>query len=216
MSHRRSAIALTAALLALAAGTAQAQMYRSVGPDGRVTYSDKPPASANLSQQTAGSSGGAGSGGSALPYELNRVTQRYPVTLYTGKDCAPCNSGRNLLVNRGIPFSEKTVTTNDDIAALKRLGGDGSLPMLTIGGQRLTGFADADWSRYLDAAGYPQTSQLPSGYQRPAAAPLVTVKAVPAPAANAGTAAATAAPAEAAPTVSPARRNADNPAGIRF
>ena len=42
------------------------------------------------------------------------------------------------------------------------------------------------------------------------------VKAVPAPAANAGTAAATAAPAEAAPTVSPARRNADNPAGIRF
>ena len=38
---------LTAAALALLAGHAHTQVYRVVGPDGRVTFSDKPPASAS-------------------------------------------------------------------------------------------------------------------------------------------------------------------------
>ena len=99
------------------------------------------------------------------------MTSRYPVTLYTSKDCAPCNSGRNLLNARGIPYTEKTITTAQDAEALKRLNSDGSMPFLTIGGQQIKGYSDGEWSQYLDAAGYPKQSQLPSGYQRPAPSP---------------------------------------------
>ena len=40
------------------------------------------------------------------------------------------------------------------------------------GGQQLKGYSDLEWKQYLDAAGYPKSSQLPSGYRNPPAAPL--------------------------------------------
>ena len=208
---RLALAAATGAALALMAGSAAAQVYRSVGPDGRVVYSDKPPAANARDNAPAG----AGTGAGGLPYQLNQVAQRFPVTLYSGKDCAPCDSGRNLLVNRGIPFTEKTVNTDADVKALQRLTGDTNLPVATVGGQRLSGFSDAEWSQYLDAAGYPKSSQLPSTYRRPAAAPLVAAR--PAAAAPAATASAAASAPEAppAPSVAP-QRTTTNPAGIRF
>ena len=213
---RLALAAATGAALALMAGSAAAQVYRSVGPDGRVVYSDKPPAANARDNAPAGAGTGAGgSSASGLPYQLNQVAQRFPVTLYSGKDCAPCDSGRNLLVNRGIPFTEKTVNTDADVKALQRLTGDTNLPVATVGGQRLSGFSDAEWSQYLDAAGYPKSSQLPSTYRRPAAAPLVAAR--PAAAAPAATASAAASAPEAppAPSVAP-QRTPTNPAGIRF
>jgi len=197
-----------ALLTLLLAGAAQAQVYRNVGPDGRVTYSDQPPPAGARATGGGAAAGGERSGG-ALPYQLNQTAQRYPVTLYSGKDCAGCNAGRNLLVNRGVPFTEKTVESNDDIAALQRLAGGTALPVVTIGQQRLTGFSDQDWSQYLDAAGYPKTSQLPASYRRPSPTPLVAARA-PAPQANAP---APELPAE--PGMAP-ERNTSNPTGLRF
>ena len=175
----------------LAAGTlaplhAQ-QVYRIVGPDGKVTFSDKPPLDAKAGAQAATPAATAGGGtGAALPFELRNVVNRYPVTLYTGPNCAPCNSGRSFLSGRGIPFSERTVNTNDDIEALQRLSGSTSLPFLTIGGQQMKGYSEVEWGQFLDAAGYPRTSQLPAGYRAAPAAPLVAVQAPrPAPAAPA-------------------------------
>ncbi|MDO5623920.1 MAG: glutaredoxin family protein [Pseudomonadota bacterium] len=203
-------LSLTAAAL-LAAAATQAQVYRVVGPDGRVTYSDTPPA-ASARETPARAGVNAPAGGAALPYALGQTAQRYPVTLYTGNDCAPCASGRNLLIGRGIPFTERTVSSGADIAAMQRQFGDASLPALTIGGQQLKGFSESDWTQYLSAAGYPETSALPGNYQRPAPTPLVAAQArPPAPAADAASA-----PAEpAAPSVAPARTTT-NPAGIRF
>jgi len=202
----------SALVLCLAAGAAGAQgLYRQVDAQGRVTYTDRPPA-ANA-QPAAPGRPGAGAGASAtLPYELRQVVQRYPVTLYTGDDCAPCETGRNLLLTRGIPFDERTVKTPDDIAALERLSGQNALPLLTVGAQQVKGFADAEWSRYLDAAGYPRSVQLPPGYRPPPAQPMVAQQraAVPEPAAPAGAAPA---PAPVAPADGP---TPSNPAGIRF
>lgn len=210
MHHCPSARLLATAVGALLlVGAAHAQVYRVVGPDGKVTFSDKPPAQA--AQPAASGRAAASGGGAALPYQLNQTVQRYPVTLYTSSTCAPCNSGRNLLVNRGVPFTEKTVETNDDIAALQRLAGNNSLPLLTIGGQQLKGFSDSEWSQYLDAAGYPKASQLPASYRRAAATPLVARTAAPAPAAEP----AEAAPAPAEPSLAP-QRTSTNPTGIRF
>ena len=200
----------------LPAAPAWAQLYRSIGPDGRVTYTDIPPAAATGARTSSGNPGGtSASATAALPYELAQATQKYPVTLYTSPGCAPCDSGRSLLVARGIPFTEKTVESNDDIAALKKIAGSASLPLLTIGGQQISGFQDSNWSQYLSAAGYPATSQLPGRYQRPSAAPLTTPK-PPATAAatTASPAAAAETPVESAP-VAPLP-DPGNPTGIRF
>lgn len=206
-------------LLAAASFGASAQVYRIIGPDGKVTFSDRPPPDAKAGAG-AGSGGAAApaAGGSslgALPFELRGVASKYPVTLYTGNDCGPCGAGRSFLQSRGIPYTERTVTTADDAEALKRLAGAARLPFLTIGGQQLRGFSDAEWGSFLDAAGYPKTSQLPSGYRHPAPAPLVAMQEKPkSTAANTGAQqqqpeapAAAAAPTDPAPA---------NPAGIRF
>ena len=213
-------IAACAAITALAAAAQAQQVYRIVGPDGKVTFSDRPPAGGAESTQSSSSQGSgssSGGGNDALPYQLRQVAARFPVTLYTSSDCAPCNSARNLLVNRGVPFTERTVASNDDIDALKRLSGESSLPFGTIGGQQIRGFSDTEWSQYLNAAGYPAQSQLPPGYRRPAPTPLVAARPA-APATETAASPAKAAPAaRSAPASGPANgRTPSNPAGIIF
>jgi glutaredoxin len=186
-------------------------LYKVVAPDGTVTYTDRPPPAATGRPVPIGSRPDAGSADSPLanlPLELRQVTARYPVTLYTGTDCAPCDTGRRLLTSRGIPFTERRVSSGDDSDALDRLTGGRSVPTLMIGTQALRGFADTDWHSYLDAAGYPRESRLPRSYQQPAATPLVQRQAE---------AAAPERPAAPPPVVEPAPQPAPPaPAGIRF
>jgi glutaredoxin len=193
-----------------AAAPAQAQtVYRIVGPDGKITFSDKPPASAEQGKIAAtGTGSAAAASGASLPFELRQVATKYPVMLYAGPECLPCDSGRALLNSRGIPFAERSVTTQEDGASLKRMSGSTALPFLTIGGQRIKGFSDAEWTQYLDAAGYPKTSQLPTGYRQAAATPLVAVAEKPAPT--------KAEPKPEAVAPAPAGPSPSNPAGIQF
>lgn len=203
---------LSFSLLCLLAATASAQgVYRIVGPDGRVSYSDRPPADAKANP--VGRQAGTGTPNAQLPYDLRQIASRYPVTLYTGKDCAPCNSGRNLLNARGIPYNERTISTPDDLEALRRINPDGNVPLLTIGSQRLKGYSDTEWTQYLDAAGYPKQSQLPGSYRRPAPTPLVVSR--PA-GGSVETDAAGNANGSEAPAEVPVAPPAENPAGIRF
>ncbi|TDM06741.1 MAG: NrdH-redoxin [Ideonella sp. MAG2] len=118
----------------------------------------------------------------SLPVTLRPVVSRYPVTLYTASGCGPCDQGRSLLLQRGIPFVEKSVNTDEDAQALAQLSGDRNLPVLSIGSQQLKGFQSKDWHGYLDAAGYPQSSTLGPGYRNPAPSPLAIPKPAPAPA----------------------------------
>lgn len=208
-------------MLALLAAGAQAQtVYRIVGPDGKVTFSDKAPDTPSKNSQAVvtTNAGGGDSAGAGLPYELGKVAARFPVTIFTGQNCPPCDSGRRLLVSRGIPFTERTINTNEDLQALNKLGSDSSLPFAKIGGQNLSGFSESEWTQYLDAAGYPKTSQLPTNYRRPAATPL-TQPPKAAPAASASDAATAETGGRARPTAPPADSNApnpNNPAGLKF
>jgi glutaredoxin len=207
-------VVFMAAIAAFSSQVTAQQLYRIVGADGRVTFSDKPPSSSENAKVTPARGGtfAEDSAGAALPFELRAVAQRFPVTLYTGKDCTPCDNGRNFLKNRGIPFAERTIENAADSDALKRLTGATNLPVATVGSQQMKGFSDAEWSQYLDAAGYPKASVLPSTYRHPAPSPLVARAPAPAPAPAPAAAAPARAPAPApAPGPSPS-----NPAGIRF
>ena len=201
------------AFLVGASTASQAQtIYRIVGADGKVTFSDKPPLSAEQGKvATTGVGASAAAASAALPFELRQVVSKYPVTLYTSPKCAPCDMGRSLLTGRGVPYTERTVTTPEDIDYFQRFSGEGSLPFLTIGGQRIKGMSDSEWTQYLDAAGYPKASQLPPAYKGMLPTPLVNVakatpsKPEPKPAAST--------PEVTAPAPGP---SPSNPAGIQF
>ncbi len=171
---------LAGLVLVLAGCSVQAQqVYRNVGPDGKVTYSDQPAATSTQSTSAGSVTSNSAASGTPLPYALRQIASRYPVTLYTGDNCAPCTSARTLLLQRGVPFNERTVNSREDVEALLRLSGESSLPFGTVGGQQLKGFSDTEWSQYLDAAGYPKTSELPPGFRQAPATALVAVKPVP-------------------------------------
>ena len=203
------------ALATLAVPGAQAQtVYRIVGADGRVTFSDKPPVTADKVTATDRTGKSLDLSGTALPFELRQIVNRFPVTLYTSTTCGPCASGRALLSGRGIPFTERTVNTAEDAESLTRISGENSLPFLTIGGQKIKGFSDSEWVQFLDAAGYPATSKLPAGYRNAPATALVAVQ-KPAPAAAQADANQNAAARAPVAPLAPVDNNA-NPAGIKF
>ena len=196
-------------------------VFRIVNPDGSITFSDKPPLTTTPGKQTVTASTAGGRpvdlANNALPFDLRQIATRYPVTLYTSDNCVPCVGGRTLLANRGIPFNERTVTSNQDNEALLRISGENSLPFLTIGGQKIKGFSDTEWVQYLDAAGYPISSKLPPTYRNPAPAPLVALQRQADPQPANQQAAALPVPEPAPATDRPAEAPASpNPAGIRF
>jgi glutaredoxin len=169
------------ALLALAALPAWAQ-YKVVAPNGSVTYTDRPPFEANMRITPIGRNAPAAAVAEVgLPIELRQATSRYPVTLYTTADCPPCDSGRKLLQQRGVPYTERTIGSEDDAQALERLVGARTVPALTVGAQPLRGYSETDWASYLDAAGYPKESKLPRSWPVAVATPLVQRAAATAP-----------------------------------
>jgi glutaredoxin len=160
-------------LLLLCAAAAHAQLYKWVGPDGKVTYSDAPPPASAKRVETKPLpvDGGVASD---LPFELAEAMKGNPVTLYTTRDCPPCDEGRKLLTERGIPFVEKTVNSNEDIAQFRQAGGEGNLPLLVVGRAKERAFEPGTWNNTLTSAGYPESNRLPKSYRNPppqAAAP---------------------------------------------
>ena len=215
MKHHTIALLLgSAALLGMASGVQAQTIYKIVGADGKVTWSDKPPVNAQQGKvATTGVGAVAANPSSALPLELRPIAAKYPVVLYTTTQCAPCDTGRTILTVRGVPFTERTVITPDDRASLLRQMGDDSMPALTIGTQRLKGLSESEWIQYLDAAGYPKSSVLPAGYKNAPATPLVAVQKAAPPTAEASKPAPPDAPYVPPP---PPPKGPNNPAGITF
>jgi glutaredoxin len=157
-----------AILLLCLALPAQAQMYKWKDAKRVTHYTDTPPPSAASNAEVKNFSTGASP---SLPYELAEPARARPVVLYTTADCAACDQARSMLRTRGIPFTEKTVATNEDHAALKRAGSNGQLPLLLVGRSKQVGFEQAAWDTMLTDAGYPLTRVLPQGYQWAAPVP---------------------------------------------
>lgn len=146
-------------LALMIAGVAHAQTYRWVDKDGKVHYGDRPPASAVGSVQERKL--GATAADKTLPYGVQQAVTNFPVTLYVSADCNEgCKDGRDYLKSRGIPFSEKNVSTNEEIESLKKLtsSSEAMVPVLIVGSKQSKGWLQSDWQRLLDAAGYPKGS----------------------------------------------------------
>ena len=211
--HRLLKLALALVLLGPLLVSAQTTVYKQRDAQGRLIFSDRPISrDAQTTSNRPASGPAAAEAAPTLPTALRDIMSRYPVTIYTAKDCQPCDNGRALLMAKGIPFSERTVLTPEDGQALTRLSGSLTVPVLTIGNEQLKGYSESSWTDYLAAAGYPAQSSLPAGYRNPEPRPMVDIRptkepSVPQPIAPATTP---------APLVQPAGPSSQNPAGIIF
>ena len=160
-----------ATLLGVAPALAQ---YKVVGPDGRITYTDRAPGPSDGRVTSINGRSAPAAAEPDLPFELRQVATRYPVTLFAAAgNCEPCDAARTLLRQRGIPHIERSIATPEDGEALERLTGSREAPTLMIGTQIVRGLSADLWNSYLDAAGYPRASKLPASYQWRQATPLV-------------------------------------------
>jgi hypothetical protein len=151
---------LTLLALSLSVSANAQTVYKWVGKDGKVHYSDQPPPKeikkVEQPRLRAGSIDTSG-----LPYETQRAAQNFPVILFVSEDCKhECDTARAFLRKRGVPFSESIVGTPEQADAFKkRFGSDNVfLPSLTVGSRKQQGFEEGAWNGMLDAAGYPRTA----------------------------------------------------------
>ncbi len=151
----------------LLGSNALAQMYKWVGANGKIVYSDTPPP-ANA-KKLASKSMEASSSLSSIkfPPELQAAVSKNPVTFYSTSSCDACNAARAMLKQNGIPFLEKTIKTNEDIERLKQVTGDTQLPLIFVNKAKFLGFDATEWRTALTAGGYPETSILPKEYRYP-------------------------------------------------
>ena len=146
------------AMLALPLSAGAQPLYKWVGKDGKVHYSDQPPPK-EIKKVEQPRLKGSTIDTSGLPYEAQKAAQDFPVTLFTSADCkSECDNGRVFLRKRGIPFSESIIATPEDANAFKKRFGSESilLPSLTVGSQKQQGFEEGAWNGILDTAGYPR------------------------------------------------------------
>ncbi len=83
MTKKTLALFTSAMMLALISAAQAQTIYRIVGADGKVTFSDKPPLSAEQGKVATTGAGAAATNGGNLPFELRQVVGKYPVTMYT-------------------------------------------------------------------------------------------------------------------------------------
>ena len=153
------------ALLAFA-GAVHAQQYRWVDKDGRVQFTDtRPPAWAKDVRKTEGTAEKPAA--APLPFELARLQQDFPVTLYTAPTCKEgCERARALLNKRGIPFKEISVVDGDTQDELKRVSSGTDVPVMVVGRSVERGFEQTAFDAVLDSAGYPKAGIYPARAQK--------------------------------------------------
>lgn len=157
------AASLSASMLAAAQTT-----YRWVDQKtGQTVFSDQPPPPGTPGVVKVGSE--SREAAPQVPYATRQAAEKYPVTLYTAASCTDaCTQARDLLNQRGVPFTEKMLNNEEDQAEFaKQMGSkDVMVPSLVVGQQRFRGLESGAWNNLLDLAGYPKSAPFgakPSG-----------------------------------------------------
>jgi len=132
-------------------------VYRWEDKSGKVYYGDRPAQDSvqvekkNLEVRPVASED--------MPYETRLASENFPVTLYVSDNCGNmCTDAREFLDKRGIPFSEKSLSTKQEIDSFKTLSGGEVVPAILVGKSWVKGFQADKWNSELDVAGYPKTS----------------------------------------------------------
>lgn len=139
-------------LIPALAGAVHAEtVYKVVGPDGKTSYTDRPPADG----KSATTLEFADAPSSPLPESVlkyqaellrsmkSRGTPGAPdatPTLYSAKWCGYCKKAKAWLAAKNINYREYDIDTPDGARAYFEAGGKRGVPLLLVDGKRLQGF----------------------------------------------------------------------------
>lgn len=152
---------------ALLAGPAlAATLYKSVGPDGRVSYSDQPPAngqvqktlsftelpSSPLPEAVLRYREGLEKGVQKRLEELAR-SRSATLQLFTAQWCGYCRQAKAYLAEKGIGYSELDVDSTEGQQAYAALGRGSGVPLLAWKGERLQGYSRGSYDQFLQRLG---------------------------------------------------------------
>lgn len=126
-------------------------LYKSVGPDGKITYSDKPPSSGNVQKKLTirnlPSTKLPDSAASKLAQIDNKKATNNAkasagtVTLYTASWCGYCRQAKAYLASQRINYREVDIETQVGMVEFPQAGGSGAVPLLIAGKESVQGFS---------------------------------------------------------------------------
>lgn len=157
---------LASLLVFLAATTAQADtLYKVVGSDGKVTYTDRPAAEGN--SVTALRFANAPSSplpDSVLKYQAELQKSMQGRLAQAGKQdstgtpalfvatwCGYCTRAKAYLQGKGIRYREYDIDTADGGRAYFEAGGRKGVPLLVAGDKRQQGFSEGSYDKFFAA-----------------------------------------------------------------
>lgn len=144
-------------LAAASLSSAAAQLYQWKDAQGRTVYSDQPPPPNIRNAQQKAFKGNVIEIGES--YDAKTAREKFPITLYASACGVPCDQARQLLTQRGVPFSNKDPQASPEAQAeLQKLTGRLSVPVLVVGSDKIDGFEAGQWQAALDRAGYPKSA----------------------------------------------------------
>jgi glutaredoxin len=152
--------ALCALLLTAAVGAqSTTTLYKSVGPDGKVVYSDRPgpgardartlrfqnlpasPLSAETLAYVAQLQKSADQRAAAAPVA--------EVLLFSATWCGYCKQAKSYLASKQVAYREIDIDSKQGLAAYAQAGGRSGVPLLVVNGQRVSGFSAAAYDALL-------------------------------------------------------------------
>ncbi len=143
---------LAGVLLVVATASAQT-VYKSVGPDGKIVYSDHPPTTGRLEKTMKFELASSALPASAASY-MEQFRKTHPagavqvatgkgVTLYSAVWCGYCKQAKAWLGGHGVAYNNIDIDAPGGMAALAQAsGGRTGVPVLVVDGRTMHGFSD--------------------------------------------------------------------------
>jgi glutaredoxin len=153
-----------AAAAALALPVAAETLYKVIGADGKVSYTDRPPVDAKSSTTlTYAEVEPTPLPPSVLKYradlqkgaDLRMAQARTPsantpsLILFSASWCGQCRRAKTYLNAKGLRYQEYDVDTPDGASKYFASGGGKGVPLLLADGRSLLGFSENYYNRYL-------------------------------------------------------------------
>ncbi len=136
--------------------SALAGVYKWTDEQGKVHYSDSPPAQKGVKEIKVQTYSGPAvvTPNKSATAGTTVATSQGKITIYSASWCGYCKRAKAYLNSRGISYSDLDVETSEEgKTAYRKLGAHG-VPVIFVGEQRMDGFNQASLEDMLKTAGY--------------------------------------------------------------